>query len=115
MLPSRVCCGCGLKPVRSFVALSPFHSEGPFGCQPNKRRASTTLPKHRSMRPHGATDFYSSATPRVQLLKHPLTSGHRGTTPAATLLPGLVMVYVSRHPYEGSLRSVTLLGDLIPN
>lgn len=46
-------------------------------------------------RPKGATDFYSSATPRVQLLKHPPTSGHRGTTPAATLLPGLVMVYVS--------------------
>jgi hypothetical protein len=66
-------------------------------------------------RPRGATDFYSSATPRVQLLKHPPTSGHRGTTPAATLLPGLVMVYVSRPPIGGSLRSVTLLGDLIPN
>lgn len=41
--------------------------------------------------------------------------GHRGTTPAATLLPGLVMVYVSRLPKIGGLRSVTLLGDLIPN
>lgn len=46
--------------------------------------------------PKKGEDFYSSATPRVQLLKHPLTSGHRGTTPAATLLPGLVMIYVSR-------------------
>ena len=54
-------------------------------------------------------DFYSSATPRVQLLKHLVTTSqelptsvvlqsarHRGTTPAATLLPGLVMVYVSK-------------------
>lgn len=69
----------------------------------SRTRDELRLPCRRiAQRPKGATDFYSSATPRVQLLKHPLTSGHRGTTPAATLLPGLVMVYVSRHPIRGA-------------
>lgn len=83
-------------PVRSFVALCfPPGASCPVAT-PNKRRASTALPKTSLHRPKRARTFYSSATPRVQLLKHLLTSRHRGTTPAAPLLPGLVMIYVSR-------------------
>ena len=95
MLPSRMCCGCGLKPVRSFVALSPFLLGKAVRVPAEQETSFDYLAEASLSAPKGATDFYSSATPRVQLLKHPPTSGHRGTTPAATLLPGLVMVYVS--------------------
>ena len=46
---------------------------------PDKRRASTTLPKHRS----SFEDFYSSATPRVQLLKHLSTREAPGDHPGS--------------------------------
>lgn len=66
-------------------------------------------------RPRGATDFYSSATPRVQLLKHLSTreapGNHPGSYTPSRISDGLRL----KAPLMGGLRSVTLLGDLIPN
>jgi len=62
----------------------------------NRERASTALPKHRPAvlaraRP---ASFYLSAAPRLRRFNHLADRArHRGTTPAAAVLPGLVLLF----------------------
>jgi len=82
MTPSRVRCGRGSRPVRSFVALYP---EGAVSVARPKRETSFDYLAEASLhRPkNSGEDFYSSATPRVQLLKHLSTREAPGDHPGS--------------------------------
>lgn len=84
----------GLRPVRSFVlphcSVPPEQGTG-FDCLAE----DTAQPFRFQNKPA----FYLSAAPRDTAFETPgCRTRHRGTTPAAILLPGLVMVYVSPNP-----------------
>lgn len=125
----------GQRPVRSFVLPSCVLAFTP----PNPRsepRKARRKPQHKCPVPPGqgngpplpcrgvrsGSSASSGETARFLLERRSQSAAfespgnqarHRGTTPAATLLPGLVMVYVSEQPFdvERSFQSVTSLGS----
>ena len=77
------------------VLVRPFVVSIHPGATPDRERPATAL--QRSSARCSRTDFYSSATPRLQRLNHlatvPLVGArHRGTTAASEVLPGLAAI-----------------------